>query len=38
MAGAEQVARRYLTRLRGSVVRAEDTRWSVCHVIEPFTA
>ena len=31
---AEQAARRHLARLQGSVVRAEDARWKVFHVIE----
>ena len=31
---AEQAARNYLTRLQGYVVRAEDARWRVFHVIE----
>ena len=31
---AEQAVRRHLARLQGSVVRAEDARWRVFHVIE----
>ena len=33
-ASAEQAARSYLTRLQGYVVRAEDARWRVFHVIK----